>query len=120
MPDAKQLVQLATKLTELTQQGKVVWEETAQETEFLTALPAYGVRISHEIVGQNWGDDVFDYRLTILDEKGRVLETITDRKIYDDTYKSDLLSGLYELARRSALNVDDRLIDLLSGLQKLG
>jgi len=56
--------------------------------------------------------------LRITDESGKVLETIEFPVVSDDSVE-ELLSILYELARRQALRVDETLSDLQRSLDRL-
>ena len=112
----EQTAKLIDKLNEITQQGKVSWEETAEGDTFLASVNKFVVTVSK-------ADDRYPgYGFTIADQAGRLLEEarVEDRGPYEgeDPYYSQLAS-LYHLARRRALHVDEALSDLLSSLEQI-
>jgi hypothetical protein len=98
--------QLVTRLTELTESGKVSWEETADEGTFLASVGKFVVTL-----GQ---DDPY-YRFKILDGTGKTIEEALGTGGENWTR----LSHLHELARRNALHVEEALSDLLSSLEHI-
>lgn len=102
--------QLVTRLTELTEGGKVSWEETADERTFLASVGKFVVTLGEE---PNY--DGPDYLFKILDGTGKTI---------DEAYgmpgeEWSRLSNLYKLARRNALHVEEALSDLLSSLEHI-
>ena len=101
--------QLVAKLTDLTETGRLAWEETAEEGTFLASVGKFVVTLGEE--GPNWPR----YRFRILDAAGRMVDEAV-RNLDDED--RDRLQQLHELARRKALNVEEALSDLLSSLER--
>ena len=117
MAFSEQIDQLIARLADLTENGKVAWEETADEGIFLASVGRYVVTLGKENRQDSWGDSYESLRFRILDGTGK---TIDEASSYGQTAEdSRRLYGLYELARRSALHVDEALSDLLSSLEHI-
>ena len=101
---------LVNRLTELTERGKVSWEETAEEGTFLASVGKFVVTL-----GEEYEDDNPIYRFKILDGTGK---TIDEAWGHGGENRNRLLH-LHELARRSALHVEEVLSDLLSSLEHI-
>jgi hypothetical protein len=113
MDPTPQIESLIDKLLELSREGKVNWQETANEQKFLAAVSKFVVTIGFEDE-TNWTNA--SYGLEVSDQAGKALENVT-------LYRGDLrfaeLQELHTLARRRALRVDEALSDLLSTLTKI-
>jgi hypothetical protein len=121
----EQVEKLVERLTRLSAEGKVEWEETADEDTFQAAVSKFVVT-----VGKAGSNVDSDYHLRILDQAGKVIERATVSKY--GPYASTLnivnyvdpewvrLHDLHEYARRRALHVDEALSDLLSSLEEIG
>ncbi|MGH6681401.1 MAG: hypothetical protein ACREDL_21270 [Bradyrhizobium sp.] len=96
-----------------TREGKLSWEELSL-TGFLTRVGQTMITIDRPR-----GDKPPSMR--IADESGKIIETI-ESPVYSDAPQAlpiELLSELYELARRQALRVDETLSDLKRSLDRL-
>jgi hypothetical protein len=102
--------QLVTRLTELTESGKVSWEETADESTFLTSVGKFVVTL-----GEEHDDNYSVYRFKILDGTGKTIDEASASGGENRTR----LSHLHEFARRNALHVEEALSDLLSSLEHI-
>lgn len=113
------LVQFVQLLERRTAEGKVVWEQTAQEGVYQAAFPQYAVTIRKEETMRSG----MHYLLQILDEQGRIIEEVRGEgpppiPVLDKPSALDqLLSRLYGVARRQAMGVDKALDDLLATLK---
>ena len=97
---------LVTVVLEKTMAGKLNWEETAYEKAFIASV---GGNTTLKIrQGRNWEDSD---TLSLLDEQGKVLWEV-------DT-PQPMIGKLFELARRIALKVDEKVEAILETLQKL-
>jgi hypothetical protein len=124
---------LIDKLTELTHGDKVIWQDTADENAFLTA-----VGNSTVVVGRLRSDPGAPYFIRVLDDTGKTIEEATAFVDVSETLSSSSiivnmqkylrdkaiqdwagLGNLYELARRSALKSDKVISDLLSSLEAI-
>lgn len=114
MAFSKQIEQLVARLTDLTENGKVKWRETADEAIFLVPVAKFVVSVGKEDI-DTWGQENVRFRVRVLDHSGKTLD--------DDSASSgedfSRLGRLHELARRNALNVDEALTDLLSSLEHI-
>lgn len=115
----EQIMKLVVKLTQLTNDDKVAWEQTGNRNIYLAKIDKTNV-----LVGKS-GSDVFGgYNLQILDDNGNTVDGAlavfsgreTDRAAFE---RWDLLRALYELARRSALKSEKVVSDLLSSLEAI-
>ena len=121
MADSPTLVKLINRLIKLTEENKVEWAETGEAQRFLAAFPQYTVSISKKYAGQNWGEDYYEYPISVSDASGKVLEEASDSGLVHAEFpgyqsSQDAMKFLYEQARRKALKVDEALSDLLSSL----
>jgi hypothetical protein len=120
MDFSAQILKLIVRLTELTKEDKLVWEETGNRNIYLAKIEKTNV-----LVGKAGSDVTFGgYSLQILDEAGQIIDgTMALYAIRDadrDAFKRwDLLRDLYELARRSALKSEKVVSDLLSTLEAI-
>jgi hypothetical protein len=102
--------ELVNTILARTREGKLTWEELSL-AGFLTRVGQTMI-----IIDRPRGDRLPSMRIT--DESGKVLETI-EPPVYTDDAPTELLSDLYELARRQALRVDETLSDLKRSLDRL-
>jgi hypothetical protein len=114
-----QIDRLVEKLTDLTREEKVVWQETAADNTFLT-----GVVQSVVIVGRVNSDPSAPCFIRILDASGKTIEEayVPDFSSPDrDIALQDLarLRTLLELARRNAMKSEKVVSDLLSTLEAI-
>ena len=105
---------ILTKLLERTNQDKVSWQSTVDESTFLAVVGNTSVAINEE-----YGDyGHLQYVLKILNQEGREIERLgsnTPNKYGETSYAE--LSELYMMARRLALGVDSQLDKLLQELE---
>src|ERR1700682_4375024 len=99
----------ARRLLEKTAEQKVAWKETFEQTTFASVLNGkYAFEISKTRNG---------YRLVMKDEAETDMFTLYARYPTEDTSAENdeahsVLEPLYELARRKALNIDQKLSDV--------
>jgi hypothetical protein len=103
------------KLLEKTRAGRIAWEATSGDS-FRCTLDAYRIYV--------WETDEGDYGLRAEDAQGRTLFRVRVEReiIYDDPEQERefvMLSDLYELARRKALNVPQTLANVAELLDKI-
>ncbi|GEM_PF-2086141 len=108
------LLQLVLRLKELTDKGKVDWEETVEEDAFQAAFPEYVVKIrNHRYM--TLPDDI---SVQIFNGNGVMVESATGRELEgvasNSTGLRELMNTLYESARRKALGGEKAVSDLLS------
>lgn len=97
---------LVSTVLDKTKAGKLKWEETAGASTFIASV---GGNATLEI--QRSRDWNAPDTLSLLDENGKLLWAITDPQT--------LIVELFELARRIALKVDEKVEAFLETLQKL-
>jgi hypothetical protein len=108
-----EVADLARKLVELTDQGKVQWQETAKENTFLTPVAKSVV-----IIGRVGPEDQASYHLNIANHEGTVVEEVNEfGPSTSDSYQR--LKSLYESARGSAFDVRQIVAEMLSSLEQL-
>jgi hypothetical protein len=124
-----QIDKLVEKLTELTRADKVIWQETAEENTFLTAVGQSVVTVGRvssapsapcfmrilDATGKTI-EEAYAAKSDILTEyRARRSEAALDVAVRD----LDRLQNLLELARRSAMKSDKFVSDLLSTLEAI-
>jgi hypothetical protein len=114
----QRLVDLAKSLLKRTEDGNISWTTTDNESVFLFSGTNTSVRVSSYI------DDDNDMRtkMSLLNSRGTVVESLESefrRGPFDEVQPApwnQTLNDLYHSAKRSALNVDAVLDDLLADL----
>lgn len=99
---------LARHLTKLAAEGKLKWEPTASNNEYTASLKGkYNVLISRGHIGfiRNEGDP--EFTLKLIDDNEQELVRLTE-------HESSEVGELFELARRTSLNVDAVIDEILS------
>jgi len=116
MADQKELAFL-DEVVEKTRDGKIPWEVTANEAEFIAALGGkFTLSVSEESGTDGWGRDSITYRLVLKDSSERVLTRLSGD---DQNVAADAMYDLYQTARRRALKVDLKIDQVLGELKKL-
>jgi hypothetical protein len=104
----ERLMLLANRLIAATEKGRVEWT-SASETN--TAFKA-SQRSGSVLIASDDGDGAYPYTLTVFDEGGRKVESLTtgaypDVDMGSDPYEwNDTWRKLYESARGQALKID--------------
>jgi hypothetical protein len=115
MFDAKALA-LFQEVLKKTEARKLPWKPTSQPDEFSASLMD---RFRLVIIGytsvSDWGETEGPPKLTLNDEKGKMLVEITTNI---DEVSAEDLKRLYVFARRTALNADEKIDELLNELMK--
>lgn len=99
------------KLLERSRKGEVAWEETARENQYQVSSADTSFRIAHD---DRYSSDR-GYSLSVTDERGLVLESLNSFG-----QANEKLVELYNMARRRALGVEERLERALKGLESQG
>jgi hypothetical protein len=111
---AGKFAKLVNELSQATKEGKLAWEDTADEEEFRAVLKPGMVRVGRRAPYFEEGDRMTYYVVTLLNREGRVAEEFVAR----EPTVSERSAELFELARRSALKGNDLLDNLLADLEK--
>ena len=113
------------KLIDHTQEGRVAWHTTADPDGFLATVDTVGISISslgkQSMVGEE------RYKVQILDREGRIAEVIETHDEYGliprerlaSDEQAQAMESLFVLARRSALDVDATLDELVHQLDAI-
>ncbi|HXM39793.1 MAG TPA: hypothetical protein VN924_00990 [Bryobacteraceae bacterium] len=124
----KKVFELANRLLARTRAGTQHWEAGVSDQSFLTAFPKYSVKIGRvaDADGENWltviwiyneaGSEIEAAREDVLSEKLQGSSRTLSESL-EAARVADVLKDLYEEARRSALNVEGALDDLLASMQ---
>ena len=101
-----------------TSDGKLKWNRTPEANQFVTAVDALAVIVrrwdfSHAL----HAPPEAAFELEIIDEKGSSIETLRTRSKQATTGQEQKLSDLHDLARLSALNVQETLDKLAKALE---
>ena len=115
MTDSDAMVQLLGGLIQATSEGRIKWEPAKGRSDAFE----YVGRASRVLIGSRDDDSAYPYQLTILDNANRVVESLQTSWSNDpfgdpepEPWNADI-DELYQLARRSALNIDVAIRDLL-------
>ena len=109
---------VVARLANLTQQGRVPWRATVDETTFVATFGKLSVLISSKPASP--GADISSYRLSVLDEKGREIDFSTAS--YGPSAAGIRLPDLvplYTTAKRTALGADRRLEELMNEMDSV-
>lgn len=104
-----EIADILIKLLERTDQDKVVWKTTADESTFLAVLGTASVTIEESRI-------INEVVLRILNQEGREIESLTTWPLMSEEQRQQL-KGLYREARRVALGVESQLDELLKELE---
>jgi hypothetical protein len=91
-----------------TRAGRIRWQPTAEDSEYIAAI---GGQFTLSISSDRYG-----FGLVLKDQDGRVLTAITS---IDAGIEANDVRELYVTARRQALQVDDKIDQVLGELSKL-
>ena len=115
MEDRQALV-LFQEVLNKTRNGKLHWEPTANESEYLTTIRGeYSLTLSKVPSEGTWSNEMQGITLSVRDRHFELLAITADL----DGVGWPGLNELYELARREALRVGARVERLLGELTKL-
>lgn len=112
---SQKIITFARRLFQMTQEGKLRWEETGREGVYQLAIEEYIVRVS-ELPGAG-PEQPSRYQLVICNAKGSILEEVGNEDLSDRMFESDeFLRDLYQRARRVAMGVDAALDRIIAAL----
>jgi hypothetical protein len=100
---------LIETILQRTREGKLDWSELS-ESGYIASIGPNSIVIDRDRTG--------GYALRITNERGKVIETAISASIAEG-FSSTPLQGIYELARRQALHVNETLLDIKKNLEKL-
>ena len=108
----EKLARLLERLHNRTMDGKVKWEATARKNVYQVAFPEYVIQVGP--------DDSGDIVLRLYNQDNILLEIVRVEAIqhYLQLNALEIMSELYTAARRTALNTDKAVDDLLSALER--
>ena len=106
----EQVEKLVDRLTKLSEEDKVPWEATADDTTFLAPVSKFVVTVA-EVETY----DGIRYDFAIRSDDGRIIDEVLATRGEDWIQLRDL----HSMARRKALHVDEALSDLLSSLERI-
>lgn len=112
-------ITLLTKLLEVSQAGRVKWEETPAEYTYRILLDHRAfVHVSRQLTDFS---ENFLYEATVVNTDGKPVEGISVADTSADTSGTSeigLLRDLFDVARRSAMDVDGMLDGLIQTVEK--
>ena len=116
MRDDPKARQLFEEVFQKTSHGRIQWEATAEENLFIAPIGGqFTLAVSHHRGGDRWGEE-YDYVSLKLKDKERELISVTSEV---EDVPDIQLRELYEIARRQANKVDDKIDKVLNELGKL-
>lgn len=126
MPVSNLLTTLIERLLDLTTEGRIAWQETASEDDFVANLSQYVVTISRTDEATGTGEARTPrYWIRVADREGTLVDSASDAD-FDDILTLigmspiEGLKRLFDAARRKALNVDKALSELIASLDSIG
>lgn len=109
-----QLETILDGLIRRTSEGKLNWSRTAINNQFATSVDTISVMIGE--ASRSQGGDHGRPRLEIFDERGDLAEVV-QVDVHSSAEQNDKLDRLHQLARRSALNIQETLEKLAKALE---
>ncbi len=107
--DKQKISKLIEKLLHRTKENKIEWKASLHISKiYETTFDDYRILVSQGFSG--------DYFLKIVDNFGTILEEVNDTSMRDDNSSENDLKELYNEAKRSALNANKAIDDILSSL----
>lgn len=110
--------QLVDQLHTRTKEGEVAWEGVDFSGQFQAVFPRFTLRLKQVEPATASAN----YLVTIHDEEGEVLEEFSDTDLSDDRdeqkYYRQQLKETFEIARRTAMGVEEALDHILEELEK--
>lgn len=103
---------IAAKLADRTDQGQIPWKTAVGESSFFASFGNLSVLIS----SRGSGTDSL-VRLSVLNEKGTEIDFAEYDGIYNKEHQQ--LRDLYQSAKRTALNTDQKLVELMDLLDAM-
>lgn len=115
----EQITKLVSKLTELSKNDKVAWQESGTKNTYIAQIGKAFVT-----VGMSSSEPYGWYSLQVADDNGRIVDGVTapyaGRGAIDSSFHDwDALHSLYELARRRALQSERVVSELISSLEAI-
>ena len=101
-----------------TSDGKLNWSRTAEANQFVTSVDTISVIVRRRSVSRpSLRTSVPEFRLEILDDQGTLIETFESGDAGTTPQRQEDLASLHELARHSALNIQETLEKLAKALE---
>jgi len=107
-------LKLMNELKRATIEGRISWEETADEEEFRAVLKPGMVRVGRRPAYDADDEATTVFAITLLNQEGRVVEEF----VAHQPASLEPAEELFELARRTALKGEKLLDDFLADLEK--
>jgi len=101
---------LIEKMHEHTQNGRVDWEETVNNNEFIVSKSNLSVVVNK---GQNQNNGTL-YTFSIMDEEGDTIDEFNDESWGEDDHIFGMCRDLYNMARGYAKGTEQALDKLLT------
>ena len=107
------------KLAKLTDKGQVPWKTTVDKAAFAATFGGMSVLISTKDTSPRSGFKL--YRLSVLDEQGNEIDfaSATDDPLVREVGEIYAVVPLYISSKRAALDVERRLEELLSEMDRV-
>jgi hypothetical protein len=118
MMSITKMASLVEKLNNLTNNGKIEWEETTKSNIFQSSFANYSIRIyGKERLDTDSNEVVIDYYLDIVNSDGKMLESINDLQLHDQIKDAYLkMKNIFEAARGYALGSEQALDNIIKEL----
>ena len=101
-----------------TSDGKLNWSRTAEANQFVTSVDTISVIVRRRsALLPSLGISVPEFQLEILDDQGTSIETFVSGGAGTTPQRQQNLARLHELARHSALNIQETLEKLAKALE---
>lgn len=113
----ERMFELLSRLLDLTEKGRISWQETSRTGVFQTAFSSYSVQI------QEYFDQEVEREFTILElynQEGKIVDGISTGELSSvHPEVSGNLYALFKEARRNARGLEDALNSVLGDLEEL-
>ena len=105
-------------LIQRTSDGKLNWSRTAEANQFVTSVDTISVIVRRRSVSlPSLGTSVPEFQLEILDDQGTSIETFVSGGASTTPQRQQNLARLHDLARHSALSIQETLEKLVKALE---
>lgn len=116
-PKMKELI---NRLHGLTKAQNISWQETETDGVYQISFPTYSVSLSRRR-SPNSEHAEWDYWISIYNSDGKLIDEASDGDLHLDfpgriPSALDIMSELYDMARRSAMGVENVIQEILSQL----
>ena len=115
----EKMANLIYRLHAQTMRGSLQWLETEEEGVYQLSFPNYAVRVSTRDSEMHSG---LDFLVSIYNLEGKLIDEVSDQDMGEDMERAGAsafmtMRELYDEARRSAMGVQQALMEIMKNLE---